>query len=134
MVFKQFLFFIVMIMISLELMRINPNRNIFSIKCGTNFYYFNYFMMICPSSSSNFKEGLRVLSTVVFTLWHFRVFEAGGDGGWTSTYKGVLRRGSIYSLRLPIHGPPTEHCIPCYLFVQKQSCSHQEYNLNIYLL
>ena len=28
-----------MVILSLELTRVNPDRNIFSIKCGTNFYF-----------------------------------------------------------------------------------------------
>ena len=50
---------------TLELTRVNPDLNIFSIKCGTNIYFVKS-MRFGPSSSHNFKEILKKLSLFLY--------------------------------------------------------------------
>ena len=58
---------ILMVIISLELTRVNPDRNIFN-KCGTNIYFFTL-QRFGPSPSLNFKStSLRIRSPIYFHL------------------------------------------------------------------
>ena len=64
---KFFLLSILMVIISQELTRVNPDRNIFSIKCGTNIYFFPL-QRFGPSPSSISKYLLNckdVISLVI---------------------------------------------------------------------
>ena len=49
-----------MLIITLELTRVNPDRNIFSIQCGTNIYFFFSTDRFGPSSSTNFNSIMKV--------------------------------------------------------------------------
>ncbi len=60
---------------SQELTRVNPDRNIFSIKCGTNIYFFTL-QRSGPSQSPNFKAGvtflLKILSNIIVLFVQYK--------------------------------------------------------------
>ena len=99
-IFLWFLTSILMVIISLELTRVNLDRNVFSIKCGTTIYFF-FFTEVWSITITKFQINLKVfkisnqtgqIRTHIFPLYSFLTINIYFNGGVISRNYALITR------------------------------------------